>query len=130
MIKWIRRLVKIAVLLIAVALILDLHYQGKSARQYAKEYGEKGVQWVYRTYKNLVGKDLEDLTPKSLSDIPAKIKQLGSETENKNSPPALKKEVLQENPSQKQQGSSGSPDDGITHEDREKLKQLLEQKSK
>src|SRR5215467_12229910 len=95
MIKLIRRLVKIAVLLIAVALILDVHYKGKSARQYAKEYGEQAIQFVYRTYKNLVGKDLEDITPKSISDIPTKIKQLGSEADKD------KKEVLQGNPPQK-----------------------------
>ena len=130
MIKWIRRLVKIAVLLVIVALILDVHYKGKSARQYAKEYGEKAVQFVYRTYKNLVGKDLDELTPKSLSEIPTKIKQLGSETENKSPSSPSKKEVLQDSLSQKPSGPSHPPDEGITHEDQEKLKQLLEQKSK
>src|SRR4029450_10875461 len=83
MIKSIRTIVKIALILLVVALVLDLHYKGKSSRQYAKEYGEKAFQYLQRAYKNLVGKDLEELTPKSLSDLPKKVKSLTEDPDKK-----------------------------------------------
>src|SRR4029434_5522465 len=89
MIKSIRTIVKIALILVVVALVLDLHYKGKSSRQYAKEYGQKAFQYLHQVYKNLVGKDLEELTPKSLSDLPNKVKSLTEDPDKKNvSPPS------------------------------------------
>lgn len=134
MIKSIRTIVKIALILLVVALVLDLHYKGKSSRQYAKEYGEKAFQYLQRAYKNLVGKDLEELTPKSLSDLPKKVKSLTEDPDKKelvaptNLAPAAKEELSKVAPSNAPAIPSNPQNDGLTEEDRQRMKKLLEEK--
>jgi|GEM_PF-2426459 len=136
MIRHIRTLVKIVLILVVVALVLDLHYKGKSSRQYAKEYGEKAIQYLHRTYKNLVGKDLEELTPKSLSDLPKKVKSLTEDPDKKditvpsNITTPSKEEVSKLNPSGAAPVPPNPKIDGLTDEDRARMQKLLEEKMK
>src|SRR4030095_3833937 len=134
MFKHLRTLLKVAILLIAVALILDLHYKGKSSREYAKEYGQKAFQYLHRAYKNLVGKDLEELAPKSLSDLPKKVKSLTEDPDKKNvSPPSdfttpAKEEISKLSPPSAAPVPANPQNDGLTEQDRERMRKLLEEK--
>ncbi|MBL7685711.1 MAG: hypothetical protein JNK65_06730 [Deltaproteobacteria bacterium] len=144
------RIIKLVVLLAIVAVALDLHYQGRSARDYAKEYGLKLVDFVYTQGKSLVGKDLSEMTPKTLSDLPKHLKLEDSktkqETVRKDSPVQEKQEDKKEIQVQKKELTSSvaesipstrpvskpasSKNDQLTNDDRESLKKLLEEKNK
>ncbi len=122
MFKTLTTLFKIACLFLVVALVLDLRYQGKSARKYAQEYGTLAFEWAYENAKGLVGKDIEDLAPKSVVEIPSKLKELAGEGSNQKVPPQNKPKVTSESvPAQKT--------DGLTDKDREKLKKLVQEKA-
>jgi hypothetical protein len=119
MFKWFHRLVRLAILLVVIALIFDFHYKGRSSRDYALEYGKKAFTYLYGRAKALMGKDLEEITPKSISEVPEKLKELAGANEKKADTP----------PSSKEKDSSSSKGDDLTDEDRAALKKLLEEKS-
>jgi len=136
MYKTIKTLVKLALLLFAVALILDLHYEGRSIRQWSKEYAWKASNWVYGQSKALVGKDLKDLTPSALPKLEDALKSIGNDSTNDTQKNDVKKS-LENNDSSKDQSkkaetskASVSKLDQLTDQDRAKLRELLEQKSK
>jgi len=116
MLRWLNRLIKLAILLVVIALIFDLHYKGRSSRDYAWEYGKKASAYLYDRFKALVGKDLDEIRPKSLSEIPAKVKEIAGVGGTDAEPKATDNKP----------GEKGS---GLTEEDREALRKLLEQKS-
>ncbi|MBF0493291.1 MAG: hypothetical protein HQM15_11015 [Deltaproteobacteria bacterium] len=118
MFKLIRWAFKIALLLIVAALLLDLKYQGKSAREYASEYGWKAASLVWGEAKKMKGKDLGDL-PKSLPSLPDMSEKL-KEVTNK----------LNANDPSKSKDETPSTSDHLSNKDREELKKLLENKAK
>ena len=121
MFKWLNRLVKLAILLVVIALIFDFHYKGRSSRDYAWDYGKKAFAYLYERGRALVGKDLEEIAPKSISDIPGKLKEITGISE-KDANEKAKAEV-------KSEDKSLDKGDNLTDEDREALKKLLEKKS-
>lgn len=125
MIRWIKKLFKLALLLVVVALIFNFQYRGKSARQYALEYGLPAVEWVYEKIKWLINKDVTEIVPKSVPDLKEKAKEVQKEIYSVM--PNGKGETQVQN---KGLAESKPRQDSITNQDREKLKQLLERKIK
>jgi len=113
MFRLIKNIIKITLLFIAVALILNLRYQGRSARDYAEEYGLKLFQWAYQKSKSLNNKDIEQLIPAATTEIKKEVESLMNKGDNSKS---IKAE------SQKA--------DQLTSQDRARLKQLVEEKMK
>ncbi|MFO1520433.1 MAG: hypothetical protein U1F57_12355 [bacterium] len=130
MFKLFNRLWKLALILVAVALIFDFHYKGRSTRDYAKEYGMKAFHWAYGFTKGLIGKDIEDL-PKTFKDLPDQLKSGGAEkpkpVELSKGPAPTAKEEAAAKPAE---AKPNEKQDSITPEDREALKKLLEKKMK
>ncbi len=111
MFTFVKKILKITLVLVAIAVIFDFHYQGKSAREYARIYGWEALSYLYTQAKSLVGKDIEDLAPKSFKQLPGQIEALlPSQSESKKSVP-LK-------------------GDALTPQDREALDKLLKEKLK
>lgn len=125
MYKTIKTILKIVVILFAIALVLDLHYQGRSIRQWSKEYGWKATSWIYSQGKSLVGKDLKDLTPSSLPKIEKALKFIETDSNSGDKKDDVKKS-LEGNDASKDQSKL----DQLTEKDRAKLKEFLDQKSK
>jgi len=133
MFKLIKTILKLALLLFIVALIFDLHYQGRSIRHWSKEYAWKLSSFLYEKGKALVGKDLKDLTPSSFPQLQDTLKSLGNEAEE----PEKKKEIKKFLEGEPSKGSSKKTEtlnsnmtklDQLSDQDRAKLKKLLEQK--
>ena len=103
MFKFIKRILQITLLFILVALILNLKYNKKSAREYASEYGKKIFNSIYQFGKGLVGKDLKEIG----SDLLPTVKKTFKEFDEKNTP---------------------SSQDQLTDQDRKKLEKLLKEK--
>ena len=100
-----KRIFQIVVLFILVALILNLKYNGKSARSYAEEYGKKFFNSLYKFGKGLVGKDLKEIGTDLLPTMKEKFQEFD---ENKT-------------PSKESQ-------DRLTDQDRRRLEKLLKEK--
>lgn len=138
MYKLIKNVIKLSLLLLAVALVFDLHYQGQSIRKWAKDYGLKITAWTYEQGKNLVGKDLKDLTPSSLpKGLEDSFKALENSIDNGNEKKDVKKNL--EGGKDESKNQSKKPEttkanaaklDQLTDADRAKLKELLDQKAK
>ena len=113
MFRLIKNLIKITLLFIAVALILNLRYQGRSARDYAEEYGLKVFQWAYQKSKTLNNKDVEQLIPEATTQLKKEVESLMNKSDNslKTKPESQKA-------------------DQLTAQDRERLKKLVEAKMK
>lgn len=134
--KLIKNFVKVLLLLLIIALVFDLHYQGKSIRELAKDYGWKIASWLYTEGKSLVGKDLKDLTPSSISPkLENTLKILDNEADSKKNDV---KKALEDNKNENKDQSKKSETqpsnvtklDQLTEQDRAKLKELLDQKLK
>ncbi len=133
MYKFIKSLIKLALLLLAIALVFDLHYQGQSIRALAKEYGVKVTSWLYEQGKSLVGKDLKDLTPSSLPKLENTLKSLENSIEGDGKKDNVKKNLEGNKDQSKRLESQKANEaklDQLTPEDRAKLKELLDQKIK
>ncbi len=138
MYQLIKRIIKIVLVLFAIALILDLQYEGRSIRQWSKEYGLKASAWVFNQSKSLVGKDLKDLTPPSLPKLENTLKSLGDGFKSNDQSDDVKKNLEgdKQDPSKDQSKKAESSKANVTkldqhtEEDRAKLKALLEKKSK
>lgn len=117
MFRLIKRLFQIALVAAIVALVFDFKYQGKSSRDYAWEYGEKGLRKMYEWGKSLSGKDVEELAPRFLPKLREKI--------SPSNPPEKKSENAKKEARPK---ASPTPKEGIEEQDREKLKTLVEEK--
>ncbi len=118
MFKLISWIFKIALLLVVVALLLDLKYQGKSSRDYASEYGWKAASMIWGEAKKMKGKELGDI-PKSLPSLPEVSGKLKEVTDKLNGTEAAKPKV-----------SAPAAADHISKKDREELKKLLDDKAK
>lgn len=138
MYQLLKKIFKIALVLFAIALLLDLQWEGRSIRQVSKEYGLKASAWVYSQGKALVGKDLKDLTPSSLPKIENTLKSLGDDLKNggeKNDDVKKNLEGGKDDSSRNATKPESSKSnltklDQHTEQDRAKLKELLEKKSK
>lgn len=138
MYQLIKRIIKIVLVLFAIALILDLQYEGRSIRQWSKEYGLKASGWVFNQGKSLVGKDLKDLTPSSLPKLENTLKSLGDGFKSNDPNEDVKKNLEgdKQDPSKDQTKKAETSKSNLTHldqltdQDRAKLKALLEKKSK
>ncbi len=136
MYKTIKTILKIVLILFAIALILDLHYQGRSIRQWSKEYAWKATSWIYSQGKSLVGKDLKDLTPSSLPKLEKALKFIEPDSNNSEKKEDVKKSLeggkddSSSNQSHKPETSKANVTrlDQLTNQDRAKLKELLDQK--
>jgi hypothetical protein len=111
----VRKLIKLAILIVVIALIFNFQYKGKPARQYAREYGlkygEQLAQYIYHQVKGIINKDMgEEIEKIKSSDGNSPVVQTDTAVSHQDAPPPKK--------------------DGITDQDRETLKKLLEQKSK
>lgn len=131
----IKKIIKIVILLLVIALVFDLHYQGQSIRQWSKDYGVKISAWLYDKGKDLVGKDLKDLTPSSLPRLEKSLKSLTNDADQPEKKNEVKKSLEDAAPKDQSmkaetQRSNVTKLDQLTDQDRAKLKELLEQKSK
>lgn len=136
MYKFIKNVLKLALVLLAIALLLDLHYQGRSIRQWSKEYAWKASAWIYEKGKSWVGKDLKDLTPSSMPKIEKALKFIESDSNKDEKKEDVKKSLegsdASKDQSRKPESSKANLTklDQLTEQDRAKLKELLEQKVK
>ncbi len=131
--KLVKNIFKLTLLLFAIALVFDLHYQGQSIRQLSKEYGWKISAWLYGQGKSLVGKDLKDLTPSSLPKLENTLKTLENDLNNNEKKNDVKKTLENsKDQSKKAETLKGNMTklDQLTEQDRAKLKELLNQKVK
>ncbi len=143
MFRWIYRLIQLAFLLIAVALFFNFRYQGKPAREYGWEYGTQAYYYITQKAQELTGRDIEDFKPKSLSEIPDKLKELVGEGKSSlpklelkpSNPPSeipekKKEEVKASSKTETRSFTSPPTSDHLTEKDRENLNKLMLQKSK
>ena len=130
--RLIKFLIQIVFVFAIVALIFNFKYDGKSAREYAKEWGGQLVEYGKNLYDKWSNKDLkkELIDPlQKKTEQPAPLNQNLRESEKKSIDPMPQESTIEKNKENAvEKEKQVSPRREISPQDKQELKKILEEK--